>query len=156
MKKIITIILLLILITFNYENKIITNKTNITDTKNEELGSIEIKEIVLRSEIKEGTDNNILNQNVVGHVKNSSLKFKETIILAGHNDTVFKGLYRLKKGSVIELTIYGNTQTYIVDYKKIIYDNDYTNFKSEKNKLILITCTEDIKKRLIIVAYLKV
>ena len=157
MKKILILgTIITFLLTINFESKTLLNKENIKDTTLEEkIGFIDIKEIMVKSEIKEGTTNDILNQNVVGHIKESSLSFNKTVILAAHNDTVFLGLDRLKKGSVIELTLYGIKNEYIVNEVKIIAKNDYTNFKEEQNKLILITCTEDEDKRLIVIAYLK-
>lgn len=156
MKKIILIIVI-ILLSYSYKTSTIKNKNTIKDSRNiEVLGNIKIKSIMLNSNIIEGTTLDKLNQNKVGHIKESSLNFNETIILAGHNDTVFKSLDLLKKEDVITLEIYGNKKDYIVFDNIIISDNDYTNFKKEKNKLILITCTNNLNERRIIIAYLKV
>jgi sortase A len=139
------------------ESNNIIIKNDIKDSINTiNLGNIEIPNIKLKSDIIEGTTLENLNQNKVGHIIESSLSFRETIILAGHNDTVFKNLYKLKRNDEIYLTIYDTKEIYQVLYNIEIDENDYTYFKKEENKLILITCTKDKNKRRIIIAKRKI
>lgn len=157
LKVILSVILIILLLNSVKEKSIeIYQKNKIKDNIYKiELGKIEIPSITLNNKIVSGTNKNILDQNYVGHIKESSLNFNETIILAGHNNKyVFKRLKELKRGNKIYLTIYDETKKYCVLNKIEIYYNDYTYFKKQENTLILITCTKDKNKRLIIISKL--
>lgn len=161
MKKILeitlSIILIILLINGVKEKSIkIYQNNKVKDNIYEiELGKIEIPSVSIDNIVVEGTKKVVLDQNYVGHVKESSLDFNKTIILAGHNNKkVFKRLKELKKQDEIYLTIYQETRKYCVVSNLEIEDTNYTYFKDIKDTLILITCTKDELKRRIIVAKL--
>lgn len=115
------------------------------------IGRIEIPSLSINLEIVEGTEKEVLDQNYVGHVSNSSLNFEEEIILAGHNNKqVFAYLYQLRKGDVVNLAIYKRTKKYCVTNNLEIEQTDYTYFKKNSKTLVLITCTNEETKRRII------
>lgn len=159
MKKIIKVILIIILIvvlinSVKKSTEKIYNINKIKDTINDlKIGKIEIPSISVNNKIISRTDSEILDQNYVGHIKESSLNFDETIILAGHNNkAVFKNLKYLKKNDEIFLTIKNESKKYCVLNNIEIDKLDYTYFKNIKNTLILITCTNNKNKRLIIIS----
>ena len=106
----------------------------------------------MKKEIIEGTDKIILNNNYIAHIEESYFDFENTIILAGHNDTIFKGIHILKKQDEIILTIKNESNKYCVFKNTKTDKNDYTLFKNNGPLLILITCTDDSDERRIILA----
>lgn len=155
--KIIFLIILITILLFKSISTIYTTNVQVSEPFDSilkvELGKIEIPSVSIDNIVIEGTKKEVLDQNYVGHVKESSLDFNKTIILAGHNNKkVFKRLKELKKQDEIYLTIYQETRKYCVISNLEIEDTNYTYFKDIKDTLILITCTKDELKRRIIVA----
>lgn len=155
--KIIFLIILITILLFKSISTIYTTNVQVSEQFDSilkvELGKIEIPSVSIDNIVIEGTKKEVLDQNYVGHVKESSLDFNKTIILAGHNNKkVFKRLKELKKQDAIYLTIYQETRKYCVISNLEIEDTNYTYFKDIKDTLILITCTKDELKRRIIVA----
>lgn len=155
--KIIFLIILITILLFKSISTIYTTNVQVSEQFDSilkvELGKIEIPSVSIDNIVIEGTKKEVLDQNYVGHVKESSLDFNKTIILAGHNNKkVFKRLKELKKQDEIYLTIYQETRKYCVISNLEIEDTNYTYFKDIKDTLILITCTKDELKRRIIVA----
>lgn len=155
--KIIFLIILITILLFKSISNIYTTNVQVSEQFDSilkvELGKIEIPSVSIDNIVIEGTKKEVLDQNYVGHVKESSLDFNKTIILAGHNNKkVFKRLKELKKQDEIYLTIYQETRKYCVISNLEIEDTNYTYFKDVKDTLILITCTKDELKRRIIVA----
>lgn len=155
--KIIFLIILITILLFKSISTIYTTNVQVSEQFDSilkvELGKIEIPSVSIDNIVIEGTKKEVLDQNYVGHVKESSLDFNKTIILAGHNNKkVFKRLKELKKQDEIYLTIYQETRKYCVVSNLEIEDTNYTYFKDIKDTLILITCTKDELKRRIIVA----
>lgn len=151
MKKIIVIILFLIIFSLKINDIIITKKTHNMILKSQ-IGILEIRILKLKKEIIEGTDKDILNNNFIGHIKESYFDFENTIILAGHNDTIFKSIHKLKTQDEIILIIKNESKKYCVFKNTKIDKNDYTLFKNNGPLLILITCTDDTDERRIILA----
>lgn len=155
--KIIFLIILITILLFKSISTIYTTNVQVSEQFDSilkvELGKIEIPSVSIDNIVIEGTKKEVLDQNYVGHVKESPLDFNKTIILAGHNNKkVFKRLKELKKQDEIYLTIYQETRKYCVISNLEIEDTNYTYFKDVKDTLILITCTKDELKRRIIVA----
>ncbi len=151
MKKIIILIICLIILSLKVNEFIQTKKEHEMILKLQ-IGILEIKKLKLKKEIIEGTDKVILNNNYIGHIKESYFDFENTIILAGHNDTIFKGIYKLKQEDEILLTIKNEAKKYCVYLNTEIAKNDYTLFKNNGPLLMLITCTNDLNKRRLILA----
>lgn len=107
--------------------------------------------------IKNGTSKDILDQNYAGiWNQNKNLEETNNIVLAGHNiKSVFRILHELKEDDEIKLYHKNYIWTYKVILKQIIDDKDFSYFEETNEKtLTLITCINDKKKRLIVVATL--
>ena len=170
LKKIISVIILVIIMTTNILigkklqtkninlEQMVNNTIPIIEKQKEEkeqeetneipnnyLGYIIIPKYNIKKLIKLGTENYILNQNIVGLYNNGNhLNSKEgQIILAGHNNKdVFKNIAKLKINDNIKIITVDKTNIYKVTKTKIISINDYNdfvNYKKEK-ELVLITC----------------
>ena len=107
---------------------------------------IEIPKINLKAPIAEGTDKNILNNNV-GHFSNTDLK-EGNIGLAGYNkggkNNYFENLKNLKIDDEIIYKYENYKKIYIIDKIEIIKNTNwkYLN-KTEENKITLITGIEN-------------
>lgn len=116
------------------------------NTTKEANWKIEIPSISLNAEIKEGTENKVID-NYVGHFESTS-KTTGNIGLAAHNrgypKNYFENLKKLKEGDEIKYKCGNFEKTYIVKYHKIIKDTDWSILeKTEENTLTLITCVEN-------------
>lgn len=123
--------------------------------ENNYLGIIEIKSVNIKNIIKKGTTKEILDNWYVGLLEpQEELQSKQNIILAGHNiSQVFQRLHKLKIND--EITLITKDQKTKYQVTKIITVEPYNTEclkTNESNMLILITCTEQDKKRLIIYA----
>ena len=107
---------------------------------------IEIPKINLKAPIAEGTDKNILNNNV-GHFSNTDLK-EGNIGLAGYNkggkNNYFENLKNLKIDDEIIYKYENYKKIYIIDKIEIIKNTNwrYLN-KTDENKITLITGIEN-------------
>ena len=111
-----------------------------------DIWQIEIPQISLIANIKDGTTKEILNQ-YVGHFTQTSLK-NGNIGLAAHNRgyevNYFKDLKLLKEGDEIRYKYNEFEKTYEVKKNRIIKDTDWIYLKNtEENMLTLITCVEN-------------
>ena len=127
---------------------------------NNYLGYIEFSNYGVKRLITTGTSNNILDQSLVGTLSISANLDDEfgNIILAGHNTSnVFQKLHYMKIGDQIKIVTHKKTYYYSITNKHIVDDNDMSYFKSinDKKQLTLITCNNDGKKRLIVIAELR-
>jgi len=113
------------------------NKTNY-------VGYIEIKSVGIKRGIVNGINDEILNSNDVGMIKNNN------IILAGHSIiNVFEKLHYVKVNDVINIYLYNKLNEYIV--KKIFIVNK-KDLSLLNNELVLITCMDNPDERLLIIA----
>lgn len=127
----------------NCTNEIITISEDSTD---ETIWKLEIPKINLIADISEGTDVQTLNQ-YIGHFEETS-KSQGNICLAGHNRgynvNYFEKIRELEIGDEIYYTYNGKKSKYIVDFKNIIKDTDWSSLENtEDNRLTLITCVEN-------------
>ena len=139
----------------------IVNTTNAVDIKDEnvvdsecvekdieknEIWQIEIPQISLIANIKEGTTKDILNK-YVGHFTTTKRK-NGNVGLAAHNRgyevNYFQDLKLLKEGDLIKYKYNDFEKIYEVEKCRIIKDTDW-NFleNTEDNMLTLITCVEN-------------
>lgn len=126
------------------QNKVVNSINNSNNTNMN--WYIEIPEINLKAEIREGTTKEIMDK-YVGHFEETS-KTTGNIGLAAHNrgyeNNYFAGLKKLKEGSLIKYKNNNFQKTYVVTKHIIIKDTDWTVFeKGEKNTITLITCVEN-------------
>ena len=107
---------------------------------------IEIPQIVLETDIREGTDEWVLDK-YVGHFEDTATTIGN-ICLAAHNrgyeNNYFENLKKLKKGDKIFYTYYGVRKKFSINELLIIEDNNWDVLvDSMKSELTLITCMED-------------
>lgn len=106
------------------------------------IGYINIDRVNIKRGIVNGVSKQILDNNDVGMISNNN------IILAGHAvDNVFAKLFNVKINDTIDIYLYDILYKYKV-YKKVIVEKD--NFEHLNNDLVLITCTNDDKRLLVI------
>lgn len=129
-----------------YHNKIINKIKDNHNTYNY-YGYIEIPKYNIKRLIKEGTTNQILDNNYVGKM---NIDTPNLVLLAGHNiNLVFHKIHYLKENDLVYLN---NEKYKVISYKEIDV-NDYSilnDFYNEKT-LILMTCTKNQNKRYIVI-----
>ena len=124
------------------------------------LGYIELVNYGVKRLIVSGTERKILDKGYVGIFKSSASIDDEfgNLILAGHSvNNTFAKLHSMKTGEEIKIVSHKNTYIYEIIEKHIINDDDMSFFNKIEDKkiLTLITCRNNNKQRLIVVAELK-
>ena len=126
-------------------------KDTIEDVKEEtkEDWYLEIPCINLRTDIKEGTTKEIMD-NYIGHFEETKIE-DGNIGLAAHNrgykNNYFERLKELKEGDKIYYYHNNYKKEYVVEKHIIIKDTDWTNLENTiENKITLITCVENQKE----------
>ena len=145
------------------EEQVIETKNNeISDNEYKYVAVLEIPKINLQKGLsKIGDVNNNVNVNVE-ILENSIMPNNEnsTMILAGHSGigrtANFKNLYKLNVGDVVNF--YFNKTKYIYKLKDIYTvekrDSMFLNVRSNKTKLIMITCHTDSNKQIVLISEL--
>lgn len=123
------------------------------------LGYIEISSMGIKRLITFGTSDVILNKGFVGMLTNSANLDDEigNVILAGHSiSNVFQNLHYIGIGDSIKIVSHSATYYYKVVGKYTIEDDDLSYFQKVKDKkiLTLVTCKNNNKQRLIVLAEL--
>lgn len=113
-------------------------------------GYIYIPKFNYKNIIKKGDE--AIEENYVSmHELSPDITSKGNIILSGHNNRyVFHNLYKLKIGDEIIISDFNVERLYTVDKIKYVKVDDLSIFDKD-NKLILITCTNDTQKRLVVI-----
>ena len=105
------------------------------------IGTLRLKELNKSMPLIEGSDRKSLKLGA-GHYVNSVLPgAKDNSVIAGHRETVFKSLGKLKVGHHVIATTSAGTFTYIVTGTRIVDDEDRTVIVPTTDAtLTLITC----------------
>jgi LPXTG-site transpeptidase (sortase) family protein len=105
------------------------------------LGRIEIGAIGLEVMILEGTDDQTLRRGV-GHIPGTSLPGQEgNIAIAGHRDTYFRELRRIRTGDEITLTALNGLHRYLVDFTEVVDPENVTVLNDSSEPILtLVTC----------------
>jgi len=105
------------------------------------LGLIEIRTIGLEVMILEGTNAGVLRRGV-GHIPGTSPPGQQgNVVLAGHRDTFFRPLRRIRKNDEITLTTLDGSYRYRVDSTQVIEPkNTRVLDNSDESILTLVTC----------------
>lgn len=105
------------------------------------LGRIEIARVGISSLVLEGVAGSTLRRGV-GHVPGTALaRPAGNIGLAGHRDTVFRGLKDIQKGDQIDLETLDGSYRYAVDWAQVVDPNDIGVLAvSNRPELTLVTC----------------
>ena len=123
-----------------------SNRTNVS-------GILEIKSIGLKAPIVDGEEN--LDYVVAKYRSSANFGQAGNVILAGHNNmkgSIFKNLYKVKIGDIIEIKTDNNIYKYKLTERVIVNPSDsslLTKNISEK-EITLITCINRAKERLIL------
>jgi sortase A len=105
------------------------------------LGRIEIPRLGISSLVMEGVDGTTLRRGV-GHIPATAMpRTSGNIGLAGHRDTVFRGLKDIRKGDVITLETLAGTDQYQVDWSRVVDPRDTGVLATSQDpQLTLVTC----------------
>jgi len=105
------------------------------------LGRIEIPRVGISALVLEGVSGSTLRRGV-GHISGTPLpRLPGNIGLAGHRDTVFRGLKDIRKGDPITLDTLDGTYRYVVDWAQVVDPDDVGVLAvSNRPELTLVTC----------------
>lgn len=124
------------------------------------LGKLEIEKVGLAVMIVEGTDNPALRRGV-GHILESALPGEPgNVGIAGHRDTFFRDLRKVKKNDEIKLETVNGSFRYVVDFSEVVEPDDTQVLDASSiPTLTLVTCypfwyVGPAPKRLIVRAHL--
>lgn len=128
----------------NYENIIYEEVENVWNE--EVLGILTIEKIGLKATVREGTNNEVLNQ-YIGHIEETAT-YDGNIGLAAHNRggdfAFFARINELEEGDILTYKTKFYSRKYKVDNIQAIYETDWSLLQPTKeNKLTLITCISD-------------
>jgi sortase A len=104
------------------------------------LGRIEIGAVGLTVMVLEGTDEGTL-QRAVGHIRGTPLPGQRgNVALAGHRDTFFRGLRKIRVNDEITLTTLSGSYRYRVDSTKVVKPEETEVLEDDGDILTLVTC----------------
>jgi sortase A len=105
------------------------------------LGQIEINSVGLTAMVLEGTDEGTL-QRAVGHIRGTPLPGQRgNVALAGHRDTFFRGLRKIRVNDEITLTTLSVSYRYRVDSTKVVKPEETEVLEDgDDDILTLVTC----------------
>jgi LPXTG-site transpeptidase (sortase) family protein len=106
------------------------------------IGYIEIESVNIKRGIVNGINDEILNNNDIGIIRDNNF------VLAGHGvENVFGRLNKINIFDEVKIHLYDKDYYFII-YKKIIVSKDNLNYLNDD--LVLITCTNDDKRLLVL------
>lgn len=122
-------------------NRVRTARLGITGRRSTPLGRIEMSAIGLSAMILEGTDHWTL-QRAVGHIPETALPGETgNVALAGHRDTFFRSLRKIRAGDVITLKTLDGDFQYRVESTAVVPPSDVRVLQASSGRtLTLITC----------------
>lgn len=132
---------------FEYKEETINSKrTNV-------IGILEIKSIGLKAPIVDGEEN--LDYVVAKYRNSANFGQVGNVILAGHNNmkgSIFKNLYKVKIGDIIEIKTDNNIYKYKLTERVIVNPSDSSLLTQDisKKEITLITCINRAKERFIL------
>ncbi|MDV5116170.1 class D sortase [Clostridium perfringens] len=141
----------------NIENKISNEFEYKEETINSKrinvIGILEIKIIGLKAPIVDGEEN--LDYVVAKYRNSANFGQVGNVILAGHNNmkgSIFKNLYKVKIGDIIEIKTDNNIYKYKLTERVIVNPSDSSLLTQDisKKEITLITCINRAKERLIL------
>lgn len=111
------------------------------DPEGSVLGRIEIPRVNITSLVLEGVSGATLRRGV-GHIPGTPLPaVTGNVALAGHRDTVFRGLKDIHKGDLITLETVAGSYRYAVDWEEVVDPGDVAVLAtSNQPELTLVTC----------------
>lgn len=114
---------------------------DVADHEGSPLGRIEISQIGLKVMILEGTSEGTL-QRAIGHIQSTSLPGQRgNVALAGHRDTFFRGLHKIRIGDEITLTTLNGSYRYRVESTKVVEPEETEVLAADADDILtLVTC----------------
>ena len=105
------------------------------------LGRIEIGAVGLTVMVLEGTDEGTLRR-AVGHIRGTPLPGQRgNVALAGHRDTFFRGLRKIRVNDEITLTTLSGSYRYRVDSTKVVKPEETEVLEDDGDDILtLVTC----------------
>lgn len=105
------------------------------------LGRIEIGAVGLTAMVLEGTDEGTLRR-AVGHIRGTPLPGQRgNVALAGHRDTFFRGLRKIRVNDEITLTTLSGSYRYRVDSTKVVKPEETEVLEDNGDDILtLVTC----------------
>ena len=105
------------------------------------LGRIEIGAVGLTAMVLEGTDEGTLRR-AVGHIRGTPLPGQRgNVALAGHRDTFFRGLRKIRVNDEITLTTLSGSYRYRVDSTKVVKPEETEVLEDDGDDILtLVTC----------------
>jgi len=105
------------------------------------IGQLEIPRLKMRSVVREGADRNTLDV-ALGHIPGTALPGQSgNVAVAGHRDTLFRGLRNIKKDDIIDFETPGATYKYEVESTKIVKPDDVEVLHTTAQpEITLVTC----------------
>ena len=105
------------------------------------LGTVAIPRLGLSVAVSEGTGNAALRRGA-GHISGTALPGSQgNVGIAGHRDTFFRPLRRIRTGDVITLTTRDGGARYVVEWAKVVAPSDVSVLKpTDDGALTLVTC----------------
>jgi sortase A len=105
------------------------------------LGRIEISAVGLTVMVLEGTDEGTLRR-AVGHIRGTPLPGQRgNVALAGHRDTFFRGLRKIRVNDEITLTTLSGSHRYRVDSTKVVKPEETEVLEDYGDDILtLVTC----------------
>ena len=105
------------------------------------LGRIEIGSVGLTAMVLEGADEGTL-QRAVGHIRGTPLPGQQgNVALAGHRDTFFRGLRKIRVNDEITLTTLSGSYRYRVDSTKVVKPEETEVLEDDGDDILtLVTC----------------
>ena len=112
-----------------------------TPRTNTVLGRLVIPRLKISAMIGEGIDPDVL-QRAVGHVRSTARPGEAgNVALAGHRDTFFRGLRRVRNGDAIRIETLGGTYAYRVQWGAVVQPRRVDLLDSTRTRsLTLVTC----------------
>jgi sortase A len=105
------------------------------------LGRIDIGTIGIAAMMMEGIDERTLRR-AVGHIPGTPLPGQQgNVALAGHRDTFFRGLRKIRVNDEITLTTLSGSYRYLVDSTKVVEPEETDVLDGDDNDILtLVTC----------------
>ncbi len=109
--------------------------------KNQLIGRLRIPRLGLSAIVREGTAEDTLSI-AAGHIPATALPGEDgNVAVAGHRDTLFRGLRKVHQGDIIQFETLDRTYTYRVASTEIVKPSDVGVLKpGPKPELTLVTC----------------
>lgn len=114
---------------------------SLTEHFDDPIALLKVDKIHLEVPVYEGTDEKILNRGAGRIDGMAHIGEPGDVGIAGHRDGFFRGLKDVYVGDSVELETTSGTQTYVIDWIKVVSKDDVSVLRQERTPaLTLVTC----------------